>query len=86
MIRLKPKQWENLHQQLTADNSASVMMLRYKMKEVLGFTVRNHHEWIDQSVDRRKLGYYQDWFYLDFYDDRMETWFRMKYADHLFGN
>lgn len=83
MIRLKPAQWQKLHQRLIADNPPSVMMLRYKMKEVLGFTVRNHHEWIEKPNSMPRSCYLREWVYLDFYDDRMETWIRVKYAEYL---
>lgn len=53
------------------------MLIAYKMREVLGFSVRNHHEW-DENYWRTKITVY-----LDFWDDHLETLFRLKYAEWL---
>lgn len=69
MITLAEKDWFSLKENLADEHGASVMLLRNKCKETLGFTVR--------------YGEFKDWpnrpIHLDFFDDTKETWFRMKY-------
>lgn len=81
MIKLATDQWNNIHARLTVEHPASVMLLRYKMREVLGFTVREHQQWVElgKGVDGRPYGRMQTWIYLDFYNNAMESWFQLKY-------
>ena len=81
MIKLKPDQWNTIHARLMAEYPPSVMLLRYKMREVLGFTVREHHQWVKAGTDKngRDYGKYEDCICLDFYNDAMESWFQLKY-------
>ncbi len=89
LIQLKPKQWTKLLDRLNQDHPKSVMILRYKMREVLGFTVREHRQWVDTSKDSidygmpHYTGHYDNFICLDFYNDQLETWFRLKYAEYL---
>lgn len=83
MITFTEQEWYFLHKKLLEEYPPSVMLLRYKMKEVLGFTVREHKEWIETKPASEKQirakGYYKTSICLDFYNDSMETWFRLKY-------
>jgi hypothetical protein len=82
MIKLEPGRWDKIHQQLSTEYPASVMLIRSRMREVLGFTVREHSEWITTSTKRKdgtSVGYYKTWICLDFYNDAMLSWFQLKY-------
>jgi hypothetical protein len=93
VITLTEAQWEALRARLVEDYRAepSVMLIRGKMRRVLGFTVRHHQE--RQDVRRMPGGstfgmpeygvMIKDWICLDFYDGALETWFRLKYAEFL---
>jgi hypothetical protein len=48
------------------------MLMRTKMKSVLGFTVRFNNYWHEDIKVRHTV-------YLDFFDDQKETLFRLKY-------
>ena len=79
MITLTPTEWDRLHSELSQTYPRSVMLMRSVMRRELGFTVREHHRWNGD--------HYQDQICLDFFDDRQETWFRIKYADFIWdGN
>lgn len=69
MITLVEKDWNELKETLAEDHGPSVMLLRGKCKDVLGFTVRygTYENWPERKV------------FLDFFDDTKETWFIMKY-------
>jgi hypothetical protein len=56
-------------------------MLRNKMKRVLGFTVREHTEWISKPD-----GGYSDYqIHLDFYSENKRTMFLLKFSE-VIGN
>lgn len=90
-IVLSKVKWDELKERLCADYPRSVMLLRYKMKEVLGFTPRTHiQEWIDQEVDISDVKYTArfavETIHLDFYNDSVQTMFRLKYSEYLQGS
>ena len=75
-IILTQSKWYNLRKRLTTDHSPGIMMLSYRMKEKLGFTVREHREWTEQR------GYMTD-IRLDFYSEPKRTMFLLKYSEYL---
>jgi len=80
-IVLDLKQWAKLHTQLAKDNHSSVMLIRSKMKMVLGFTVRRHTKWkMDPDFGHK---YSEDTIHLDFYNEPKRTMFLLKYSDYL---
>ena len=75
-IVLSEPKWAKLRERLISDHGLSVMMLTYRMKDKLGFTVREHREWTEQRgsmVDIR----------LDFYNEPKRTMFLLKYSEYL---
>ena len=52
-------------------------MIRDKMKRVLGFTVREHKEWIPKPDG----GYSEFQIHLDFYSERKYTMFLLKFSE-----
>ena len=90
MIKLKESCWLPLYEHLAREykNEPSVLIIREKMRRVLGCTVRRHREWVNPTAEvgarpDHARGHYQEWICLDFYDDRLETWFQLKYAEFL---
>jgi hypothetical protein len=75
-ITLSEKDWLKLRARLTQDNSRSVMLIREKMKAVLGFTVRKHTHWTDDLVPEESIR-------LDFYNEPKRTMFILKYSEYL---
>jgi hypothetical protein len=75
-IILTQSNWYKLKERLTSDYSPSVMMLSYRMKDKLGFTVREYREWTEQH------GYMVD-IRLDFYNEPKRTMFMLKYSEYL---
>ena len=75
-IVLTQSQWYKLKNRLTDDHSPSVMMLSYRMKDKLGFTVREHRRY---SPDK---GYMVD-ICLDFFNEPKRTMFLLKYSEYL---
>ena len=78
-IVLTQSKWYKLKERLISDHSPSVMILSYRMKDKLGFTVREHREWTEQK------GYMTD-IRLDFYSEPKRTMFLLKYSEYLDKN
>lgn len=76
-ITLTEGQWAKIYQQLAKDNPHSVIIIREKMKQVLGFTVRRHQEWNENNWD------YKHTICLDFYNEPKRTLFLLKYSEYL---
>jgi hypothetical protein len=74
MITLQRHQWAKIKEQLIEEykDTPSVMLLRSKMKTVLGFTIRTNNYWHEDVNVRHTV-------YLDFFDDQKETLFILKY-------
>jgi hypothetical protein len=70
MITFSEKEWNTVKETLVEDHGPTIMLLRNRCKETLGFTLR-FGAYGDQ-YPRRDV-------HLDFFDDIKETWFRMKY-------
>jgi hypothetical protein len=91
VIRLTEAQWAALRARLVEDyrHEPSVILIRGKMRRVLGFTVRHHQERRDMRQIAGEFGMpdygvlVKDWICLDFFDGALETWFRLKYAEFL---
>ena len=80
-IILSERAWNSLYSQLTRDHNPSVILIREKMKSVLGFTVRRHREWRnDPNFGHR---YPEDTVRLDFYNEPKRTMFMLKYSEYL---
>ncbi len=88
-LRLTEQQWEKISAHLSQNYPNSVMLTRWKMRDVLGFTVRHHRERRDMrqiagEFDMRDYGVLvKDWICLDFYDEAKKTMFLLKYSDWI---
>lgn len=100
-IRLTVEQWRRIREQLHAEYPASVLLLKTRMRSVLGFTVREHNEWVDAANSARaqttdlfatgQEGWYRDKHHefsirLDFYSERKYTMFLLKYSEFIKDN
>lgn len=80
-VVLTVKQWKAIRSELQTEHSKTVFMLRAKMKRVLGFTVREHNEWIIKPDG----GYGDYCIHLDFYSEKKRTMFLLKFSE-VIGN
>jgi hypothetical protein len=81
--------WLKIYNSIAKEYPPSVLIIREKMKSVLGFTVRTHRGWVKDpnhdpqyafgtEYDSRK---YEVKIHLDFYNDPKRTMFMLKYGD-----
>ena len=62
-IKLTRNQWLIIRSQIASEHPNSVLMIRPRMREVLGFTTRNQGNMV----------------VLDFFDENQKSWFVLKY-------
>ena len=99
-LKLTVDQWRKIRTDLHTEHPKSVFMLKDKMRKVLGFTVREHNEWVENrlksadEVDDWLSTISDGWFKdknheysirLDFYNERKYTMFILKYSEFLNG-
>jgi len=84
-LKLSESTWNNIYHRLVKDYPPSVILIREKMKVVLGFTTRRHREWIlYPGYDGQ--GEYKETICLDFYDESKRVFFLLKYGDLFQGS
>ena len=69
--------WGKLYTQLARDNPHSVILIREKMKKVLGFVPREHNYFNIED------DYAVEEIHLDFYDEQKRTMFLLKYSEFI---
>lgn len=79
-IKLEANEWKRIRNQIQTEYSVkpSMFMIRDVMKRELGFVTRYHREWVP-APGYDGYGNYQEFIFLDFYNDEKETFFRLKY-------
>lgn len=84
------RSWNTIYQLIAKEYPPSVLLIREKMKSVLGFTSRAHKEWIDQEVDIRDIRYDTKYcvhtIHLDFYNEPKRTIFLLKYSEYIIND
>jgi hypothetical protein len=95
-VVMSPKAWEGVLAKIKQKEKPSVYLSRTKMKEVLGFKVRDHREYVKDPDYVRPIDN-SDWFSihievwyegkmsvhtvrLDFYNEEKRTMFLLKYG------
>lgn len=95
-IIITTAKWKTLLKELHNDYPTSVLAIRSKMKNVLGFTPREHKRMVvnpdyDKELYESGVGflwapsqYYPEYeIHLDFYDELKHTFFLLKYSEFL---
>jgi hypothetical protein len=72
-IILTTSQWKKVRAELYTEHPKTVFMLRDKMKRVLGFTIREHQDWVNGEHSLR--------IHLDFYSANKRTMFMLKFSE-----
>jgi hypothetical protein len=83
LIELTKQEWNPVWSQIKQDYPRSVWMISYVLKRELGFTVRKHQKqstfnW-EFDIDDQGGVTLPTVICLDFYDEQMEVYFRLKY-------
>lgn len=78
-IVLSTGKWIRLKSRLLEDYPTSVVLIRQRSREVLGFVAREYEEW---NTDNGHWGMNRD-VRLDFYNEPKRTMFLLKYSEYL---
>jgi hypothetical protein len=90
-LKLSVNEWKSIREELHKEYPKSVFMLRNKMRAILGFTVREHSQWMDikprpgDEDDIWNRGYSELSICLDFYNEKKYTMFLLKYSEYING-
>lgn len=86
-VVLSEKDWLKIYNQIAKEYPPSVLLIRDRMREVLGFTSRTHEEWLSRDVNRKDVEYGTKYrittIHLDFYNEPKRTMFLLKYSDYI---
>ena len=85
------REFEELHHRLLEEHGRATMLVSWRMKRELGFTIRHHKglaqhsesEWAvmkAQGWDNRF--HYEDQVHLDFYNEAQQSFFMLKYLNN----
>lgn len=80
-IVLSEEAWLKVYNQIAREYPPSVLLIRTRMKDVLGCTSRTHREYVFNT--EYDYGQYRRSIHLDFYDEKKRTMFLLKYSDFL---
>ncbi len=75
-LKLTSYQWDKLREKLLQEYPKSVILISWKTKEELGFTVRKEQ---NPTWDVYPT------FYLDFFDEKKRSFFLLKYSEYFNG-
>lgn len=87
-IKLTEAQWAKIHRDLARSYPPSVLLIRERMRAVLGFTSRRHRQWVrfqgkEDWEGQLVRGQWEESIILDFYSEKKMSWFRLKYSEQL---
>ena len=85
------REFEELHHRLLKEHGRATMLVSWRMKRELGFTIRHHQGLVeyqevvwemrkDEGWDNRY--HYESQVHLDFYNEAQQTFFVLKYLDN----
>ena len=74
---LSPRQWHLLREKIIEDYSRATLLISWRLRATLGFTVREHtySKEVDGFLDRMND------IRLDFFDEQLQTLFLLRYSD-----
>lgn len=75
-LTLSVRSWQLLQEKIIEDYGRTTMLISWRTKANLGFTVREHR---DYDVD----GWSMTTIRLDFYDEQLQTLFLLRYGEYI---
>jgi hypothetical protein len=69
--------WHKLQEQIIEDYGRATLMISWRLRATLGFTVREHRDYSQDEWGKTHT------IRLDFYDEQLQTLFLLKYSSFL---
>jgi hypothetical protein len=79
-LTLSVQQWRNLKEKIAEDYGRATIMISWRLKANLGFTIREHVDYQSGANDGWITG---NTIRLDFWDEQLQTLFLLKYSEFL---
>ena len=85
------REFEELHHRLLNEYGRATMLVSWRMKRELGFTIRHHTGLVEHDKDTWEVMkgegwnhryHYESQVHLDFYNEAQQSWFVLKYLDN----
>ena len=73
---LSERDWNKIYHQIRDEYGDTVILISWKLRDTLGFTVRRHRDY------NEKLGHMVNDIRLDFYNEPAMTFFQLKYLNN----
>lgn len=80
--RLTIAQWTTIRSRIKEEHGLGTVLVRSHMKEVMGFTHREHVYWTNRGTGNRRAHQVTE-IHLDWYNPAQHTMFLLKYGDVL---
>jgi hypothetical protein len=77
-LTLSHKNWNNLRNKIIEDYGQATVLISWRLRTILGFTVREH-----RGYQPGAEGHEQSIICLDFWDDQLQTMFLLRYSDYV---
>ena len=71
-LTLDESTWNRIYHQIIQDYGQTTVILSWRLRETLGFTVRRHQQWLDRNNLHRDIR-------LDFDSEAQAVFFQLKY-------
>jgi len=75
-LTMNDRQWAKLKAKIVEDYGQATVLISWRLRDTLGFTVREHRDYANESGWDNSIR-------LDFWDDYLNTMFLLKYSDYL---
>jgi hypothetical protein len=76
-ITLSFSAWHKLQEQIILDYGRATLMISWRLRDTLGFTVREHRDYTQDEWEKAHT------IRLDFYDEQLQTLFLLKYSNFI---
>ena len=76
-IILSFSNWHKLQEQIILDYGRATLMISWRLRATLGFTVREHRDYTQDEWEKAHT------IRLDFYDEQLQTLFLLKYSSFI---
>lgn len=76
-LTLSHDAWEELKDKIAEDYGRTTVLISWRLKSTLGFTVREHRDYTQDEWQKRNT------IRLDFWDEQLQTLFLLKYSEYI---
>jgi hypothetical protein len=77
-LTLSHKNWNNLRNKIIEDYGQATVLISWRLRTTLGFTVREHRDYIEGAAWDQ-----ENTIRLDFWDEQLQTMFLLRYSDYV---